>query len=78
MRAEKWIGACATNRNTIDLLSHLLLFHSSLFTITSYVNHGPVKVSTGILRYDKRVEPGNLLKGLNLKLNANENVAMAA
>ena len=22
--------------------------------------HGPVKVSTGILRYDKRVEPDNL------------------
>ena len=40
--------------------------------------YGGVKVSTGILRYGKRVEPGNLYKGLNLKLNANENVAMAA
>ena len=51
---------------------------SSLFTVTFYFNYGPVKVSTGILRYDKRVEPGNLLKGLNLKLNANNKVAMAA
>ena len=40
--------------------------------------YGAVKVSTGILRYDKRVELGNLYKGLNLKLNANNNVAMAA
>ena len=41
--------------------------------------YGPVKVSTGILRYNKRVEPGNLFKGPNLKLNANDNnVALAA
>ena len=50
-----------------------------LFTITSYFNYGSVKVSTGILRYDKRVEPGNLYKGPHLKINANDrNVAMAA
>ena len=55
------------------------LFTSSLFTITSNFNYGPVKVSTGILRYDKRVETGNLFKGPTLKLNANDrNVAMAA
>ena len=50
----------------------------SLFTITFYFKYGPVKVSTGILRYGKRVEPGTLYKGLNLKLNANNTVAMAA
>jgi len=55
-----------------------LLKTSSLFTLTFYFNYGGVKVSTGILRYGKRVEPGNLYKGLNLKLNANDNVAMAA
>ena len=42
------------------------------------LSYGGVKVSTGILRYGKRVEPGNLYKGPNLKLNANDNVAMAA
>ena len=41
--------------------------------------YGAVKVSTGILRYYKRVEPDNLLKGPPLKLNANDrNVALAA
>ena len=51
----------------------------SPFTITFHLNYGGVKVSTGILRYGKRVETGNLLKRRpNLKLNANNNVAMAA
>ena len=50
----------------------------SLFTVTFNFNYGGVMVSTGILRYGKRVEPGNLYKGPNLKLNANDNVAMAA
>lgn len=40
--------------------------------------HGGVRVSTGILRCDKRVEPSNSLNGLHLKLNANNNVALAA
>lgn len=40
--------------------------------------YGGVRVSTGILRSDKRVEPGNSLNGPNLKLNANDNVALAA
>ena len=41
--------------------------------------YGAVKVSTGILRYDKRVEPDNLYKGPNLNINANnKTVAMAA
>lgn len=39
---------------------------------------GGVKVSTGILRYSKRVEPSKLLKLLNLKINANDNLAYAA
>ena len=39
---------------------------------------GAVKVSTGILRYGKRVEPGKLFKLLNLKINANDNLAYAA
>ena len=40
--------------------------------------YGDVKVSTGILQYDKRVEPGNLLKSSNLKPNANDELALAA
>lgn len=41
--------------------------------------HGGVKVSTGILGYDKRVELDNLLKGPTLKLNANNRtLALAA
>ena len=40
--------------------------------------NGPVKVSTGILKQDKRGVSGNHVKGLTLKLNANNNVAMAA
>ena len=42
-------------------------------------SHGGVKVSTGIVKRDKRVEPDNLYKGPNLKLNANNNkLALAA
>ena len=49
------------------------------FTAEKSAEYGGVKVSTGILRYGKRVETGNLLKRRpNLKLNANNNVAMAA
>ena len=40
--------------------------------------YGPVKVSTGILKQDKRGVPSNHEKGAKLKLNADENVALAA
>ena len=40
--------------------------------------NGPVKVSTGILKQDKRGVPSNHEKGSTLKLNADENVALAA
>ena len=40
--------------------------------------YGPVKVSTGILKQDKRGVPSNHEKGSKLKLNADENVALAA
>ena len=40
--------------------------------------YGPVKVSTGILKQDKRGVPSNHEKGSTLKLNADENVALAA
>ena len=43
-----------------------------------YRFHGPVKVSTGILQQDKRGVPSNHEKGSTLKLNADENVALAA
>ena len=35
-------------------------------------------VSTGILTYDKRGEPGNLDNGPNLKIDDNNTVALAA
>ncbi len=35
-------------------------------------------VSTGIVRSDKRVDAPNIFKSGNLKLNANENLAIAA
>ena len=35
-------------------------------------------VSTGILTYDKRGEPGNLDNGPNFKTNDNNTVALAA
>ena len=45
----------------------------------SYRKYGVVKVSTGILKHIKRVEMQYLFKQLYfLKLNANENVALAA
>ena len=72
-REEKWTDESRSNHVTID---YDVTF--SLFTITFYFQYGPVKVSTGILRYDKRVEPSNLLNCSNLKLNANNKVAMAA
>ena len=40
--------------------------------------YGLVKVSTGILKLDKRGVPSNHEKGSTLKLNADENVALAA
>ena len=40
--------------------------------------HGDVKVSTGILKCDKRVEMGNLFNNPHFKLNANDNLALAA
>ena len=42
------------------------------------LEYGDVKVSTGILQCDKRVEMGNLFNNPHFKLNANENVALAA
>ena len=41
-------------------------------------SYGPVKVSTGILKQDKRGVPSNHEKGSILKLNADNTVAMAA
>ena len=41
-------------------------------------SYGSVKVSTGILKQDKRGVPSNHEKGSTLKLNADENVALAA
>ena len=50
-----------------------------LYAIIECNLHGSVKVSTGTLKYDKRVEPGDSLNHLTLKLNANDNnVALAA
>ncbi len=40
--------------------------------------YGDVMVSTGILKLVKRVESQKLFKTANLKLNANEKVALAA
>ena len=40
--------------------------------------YGVVKVSTGFLKQDKRVELQNLFKTANFKLNANDRVALAA
>ena len=42
------------------------------------VTHGDVKVSTGILKYSKRVETPDLFKIGNLNLNANDNLELAA
>ncbi len=41
-------------------------------------SHGGVKVSTGILQYDKRVEMGNLFNNPHKKINANNKLAVAA
>lgn len=56
-----------------------LLHYKSRIYCLCMAYHGGVKVSTGILRYDKRVELDNLLKGPTLKLNANNRtLALAA
>ena len=41
-------------------------------------SYGDAMVSTGILRYDKRSEPGKLVNCPTLKLNDNNTVALAA
>ena len=46
--------------------------------ITRFNPNGSVKVSTGVLKQDKRGVPSNHEKGSPLKLNADENVALAA
>ena len=48
------------------------------FRDTKVPPHGDVKVSTGILKCDKRVEMGNLFNNPHFKLNANDNLALAA
>ena len=44
------------------------------------MSYGPVPVSTGILKYDKRGKPGNLVNCPTLKLNDEDKkeLAMAA
>ena len=62
-------------------ISHFVS-HTKYFTAISarpILPYGVVKVSTGILKRVKRVEMQYLFKQLYfLKLNANENVALAA
>ena len=51
----------------------------SLFTITFYLKHGAVLVSTGVVRLDKRaVAPDHDKTGIFLKLTDNNTVALAA
>ncbi len=47
-------------------------------TITGNEIYGVVKVSTGVLKQNKRVESQTLFKTAILKLNANRNLALAA
>ena len=57
----------------------LLTKETRMGIIGKNASHGGVKVSTGIVKRDKRVEPDNLYKGPHLKLNANNNkLALAA
>ena len=42
------------------------------------ITYGPVRVSTGILRYDKRGGLDNPVIMSNLKINDNNSVALAA
>ena len=55
---------------------------TSLSTFVPFGNrgsiYGGVMVSTGILRQDKRVEMQTLFKRCILKLNANDELALAA
>ena len=43
-----------------------------LYYLSKSENHGPVKVSTGILTHDKRGGLSNPDKRFNLKLNADD------
>ena len=65
-----------TIKNAIDK-SNKNEYNSKRYEKTPFF-YGPVKVSTGILKQDKRGVPSNHEKGSNLKLNADENVALAA
>ena len=48
------------------------------FVVYLIVLYGGVPVSTGMLKYGKRVAAGTALKAQTLKLNANKNLAYAA
>ena len=68
-----------TGWNFLQCFFTLLTFGCDL-GIIYYTNNsnGPVRVSTGILRYDKRGGLDNPVIMSTLKLNDNNNVALAA
>ena len=69
-----WSALTRATAGNIDLLTKKEECH----IMNSVPQYGPVKVSTGILKQDKRGVPSNHEKGSTLKLNADENVALAA